>query len=118
RQPLDELQRIPQINTGGGLAAAEAFAWHRKLLEQRGNEYDPRVSMRILKGRDVNADEVRAARAAVIDSTNRSTREFDALVMPTVPIVAPPLTAFERDADYIRLNALVRKNPRPATFLN
>jgi len=118
RQPLDELQRIPQMNTGGGLAAAEAFAWHRKLLEQRGNEYDPRVSMRILKGRDVNADEVRAARAAVIDSTNRSTREFDALVMPTVPIVAPPLTAFEKDADYIRLNALVLRNPSLANFLD
>ena len=118
RQPLDELQRIPQINTGGGLAAAEAYAWHRKLLEQRGNEYDPRVSMRMLKGRDVNADEVRAARAAVIDSTNRSTREFDALVMPTVPIIAPLLAAFEKDADYIRLNALVLRNPSLANFLD
>lgn len=118
RQALDDLQRIPQINAGGGLAAAEAYAWHRKLLEQHGNEYDPRVSMRILKGRDVNADDVRAARAAVIDSTNRSTREFDALIMPTVPIVAPPLTAFEKDADYIRLNALVLRNPSLANFLD
>jgi aspartyl-tRNA(Asn)/glutamyl-tRNA(Gln) amidotransferase subunit A len=118
RRPLDDLQRIPQINTGGGLAAAEAYAWHRELLEQRGSEYDPRVSMRILKGRDVNADEVHAARAAVIDSTNRSTREFDALVMPTVPIIAPPLAAFETDADYIRLNALVLRNPSLANFLD
>jgi aspartyl-tRNA(Asn)/glutamyl-tRNA(Gln) amidotransferase subunit A len=118
RQPLDDLQRIPQINTGGGLAAAEAYAWHRKLLEQRGKEYDPRVAMRMLKGRDVNADEVRAARAAVIDTTNRSTREFDALVMPTVPIIAPPLAAFEQDADYIRLNALVLRNPSLANFLD
>jgi aspartyl-tRNA(Asn)/glutamyl-tRNA(Gln) amidotransferase subunit A len=118
RQPLEELQRIPQINSGGGLAAAEAYAWHRTLLEKRGSEYDPRVAMRILKGRDVNADEVRAARAAVIDSTNRSTREFDALVMPTVPIVAPPLAAFEQDAEYIRLNALVLRNPALANFLD
>jgi aspartyl-tRNA(Asn)/glutamyl-tRNA(Gln) amidotransferase subunit A len=118
RQPLEELQRIPQINSGGGLAAAEAYALHRKLLEQHGNEYDPRVAMRILKGRDVNADEVRAARTAVIDSTNGSTREFDALVMPTVPIIAPPLSAFEKDADYIRLNALVLRNPSLANFLD
>lgn len=118
RQPLDELLRIPQINAGGGLAAAEAYAWHRTLLEQHGNEYDPRVAMRILKGRDVNADEVRAARAAVIDSTNRSTREFDALVMPTVPIIPPPLAAFEKDADYLRLNALVLRNPSLANFLD
>jgi aspartyl-tRNA(Asn)/glutamyl-tRNA(Gln) amidotransferase subunit A len=118
RRPLDELQRIPQINAGGGLAAAEAYAWHRTLLEQHGNEYDPRVSMRILKGRDVNADQVRAARSAVIESVDRSTREFDALVMPTVPIIPPPLAAFAKDADYIRLNALVLRNPSLANFLD
>jgi len=123
RQPLDELQRIPQINSGGGLAAAEAYAVHRTLLEQHREEqhreqYDPRVSMRILKGRDVNADEVRKARAAVIDSMNSSTRGFDALVMPTVPVIPPPLAAFEKDADYVRLNALVLRNPSLANFLD
>ena len=118
RQPLDELQRIPQINSGGGLAAAEAYAVHRTLLEQHGDQYDPRVSMRILKGRDVNADEVRKARAAVIDSVNNSARGFDALVMPTVPIIPPPLAAFAKDADYIRLNALVLRNPALANFLD
>jgi len=59
RQPLDELQRIPQINAGGGLAAAEAYALHRTLLEQHGDQYDPRVSMRILKGRDLHVDALR-----------------------------------------------------------
>jgi aspartyl-tRNA(Asn)/glutamyl-tRNA(Gln) amidotransferase subunit A len=118
RQSLEELQRIPQINAGGGLAAAEAYAWHRTLLEQHGAEYDPRVSMRILKGRDVNAGQVREARAAVIESVDRSTREFDALVMPTVPIIPPPLAAFEKDVDYIRLNALVLRNPALANFLD
>jgi aspartyl-tRNA(Asn)/glutamyl-tRNA(Gln) amidotransferase subunit A len=118
RQRLDELQRIPQINSGGGLAAAEAYAWHRTMLEQHGEQYDPRVAMRILKGRDVNADEVRKARAAVIDSVNNSTRGFDALIMPTVPIVPPPLAAFEKDADYVRLNALVLRNPALANFLD
>ena len=118
REPLEELQRIPQINAGGGLAAAEAYAWHRTLLEQHGDRYDPRVSMRILKGRDVKADEVRAARAAVIASVTDRTRTFDALVMPTVPIIPPPLAAFEKDADYIRLNALVLRNPSLANFLD
>ena len=118
RQPLDELQRLPQINAGGGLAAAEAYAWHRTLLEQHADRYDPRVAMRILKGRDVNANEVREARAAVIESVDRSTHGFDALVMPTVPIIPPPLAAFEQDADYVRLNALVLRNPSLANFLD
>ena len=118
RRPLDELQRIPQINAGGGLAAAEAYAWHRTQLEQHGDQYDPRVAMRILKGRDLNAAELRAARAAVIESVDRATREFTALVMPTVPIIPPPLAAFEKDADYIRLNSLVLRNPSLANFLD
>jgi aspartyl-tRNA(Asn)/glutamyl-tRNA(Gln) amidotransferase subunit A len=118
RQPLEELQRIPQINAGGGLAAAEAYALHRTLLEQHGDQYDPRVSMRILKGRDLNVDDLRDARAAVIESVNARTRSFDALVMPTVPIIPPPLAAFELDADYIRLNALVLRNPSLANFLD
>ena len=118
RQPLEELQRIPQINAGGGLAAAEAYALHRTLLEQHGDQYDPRVSMRILKGRDLHVDDLRQARAAVIESVNARTRSFDALVMPTVPIIPPPLAAFELDADYIRLNALVLRNPSLANFLD
>jgi aspartyl-tRNA(Asn)/glutamyl-tRNA(Gln) amidotransferase subunit A len=118
RQPLEELQRIPQINAGGGLAAAEAYALHRPLLEQHGDQYDPRVSMRILKGRDLHVDDLRQARAAVIESVDARTRSFDALVMPTVPIIPPPLAAFELDADYIRLNALVLRNPSLANFLD
>jgi aspartyl-tRNA(Asn)/glutamyl-tRNA(Gln) amidotransferase subunit A len=118
RQPLDELQRIPQINAGGGIAAAEAYAWHRTLLEQHRDQYDPRVSMRILKGRDLNLQELYDARAAAIESIDRSTRGFDAFVMPTVPIVPPPLAAFAQDAEYLRLNTLVLRNPSLANFLD
>jgi aspartyl-tRNA(Asn)/glutamyl-tRNA(Gln) amidotransferase subunit A len=74
--------------------------------------------MRMLKGRDLNVDDLRDARAAVIESVNARTRSFDALVMPTVPIIPPPLAAFELDADYIRLNALVLRNPSLANFLD
>jgi aspartyl-tRNA(Asn)/glutamyl-tRNA(Gln) amidotransferase subunit A len=118
RQPLDELDRVRQINAGGGIAAAEAHAWHRTLLDRHGDRYDPRVSLRILKGRDLNLRELYEARAAVIESVNGSTRGFDALVMPTVPIVPPPLAAFAQDADYIRLNELVLRNPSLANFLD
>lgn len=121
RQPLDELQRIPEINAKGGLAAAEAYAWHRQLLEHEAHRYDPRVAGRILKGRDQSEDDVRQVRAArkqLIEDINERTRAFDALVMPTVPIVAPPLTAFALDADYIRLNGLVLRNPAIANFLD
>ncbi len=30
--------------------AAEAWAWHRRLLSERGQDYDPRVAARIRRG--------------------------------------------------------------------
>ena len=43
---------------------------------------------------------------------------FDALLMPTVAITAPPIAAFERDEDYRRLNALLLRNTSVINFLD
>lgn len=120
RRPLPELLRIPEINSRGGLATAEAYAWHRPLLEHR-EQYDPRVASRILKGVDLTYQDVRDmhdARAEVIANFERATGDVDALVLPTTPIIPPPFTAFEHDADYARLNVLCLRNPSVANFLD
>jgi aspartyl-tRNA(Asn)/glutamyl-tRNA(Gln) amidotransferase subunit A len=121
RQSVSDLARIPQVNAGGGIAAAEAYAWHRPLLERHAEAYDPRVASRILKGRDMtdaSFAELRRERAALIAAVAAATTRFDALIMPTVPIVPPPLAAFHDDAEYVRLNALVLRNPSLANFLD
>lgn len=121
RQPLTELLRIPEINSRGGIAAAEAYAWHRPLLESHRAQYDPRVANRILKGGEYTAQDVRDlhdARAEVIETMDRATNEVDALILPTVPIIPPPISAFGQDADYVRLNGLVLRNPSLANFLD
>ena len=41
---LPLLGEIASINASGGFAAAESWAWHRKLLAERGGDYDPRVA--------------------------------------------------------------------------
>jgi aspartyl-tRNA(Asn)/glutamyl-tRNA(Gln) amidotransferase subunit A len=43
-------------------------------------------------------------RADFIRRFDTETKAFDALVMPTVPMTAPPVAAFARDEDYARLN--------------
>jgi aspartyl-tRNA(Asn)/glutamyl-tRNA(Gln) amidotransferase subunit A len=48
----------------------------------------------------------------------RLTAPFDALVMPTVPIVAPPIAAFAEDAEFQRLNMLLLRNPSLFNFLD
>jgi len=119
---LPELLRIPEINSrGGGIATAEAYAWHRPLLERFRDGYDPRVANRILKAVDLTYRDVREmhdARAEVIDAVELATSDVDAIVLPTTPIIPPPMAAFEHDADYARLNALVLRNPSLANFLD
>jgi len=43
---------------------------------------------------------------------------YDAFLMPTVPIVAPPIDALAADADYARINALVLRNTSIVNFID
>jgi aspartyl-tRNA(Asn)/glutamyl-tRNA(Gln) amidotransferase subunit A len=119
--PLSELAELSAINSGGGFAPIEAYAWHEPLLERRGSEYDPRVRTRIERASGMTAVEyirLRAARADLIARVEVRTSGFDALLMPTVAITAPPMAAFERDEDYWRLNALLLRNTSVVNFLD
>jgi aspartyl-tRNA(Asn)/glutamyl-tRNA(Gln) amidotransferase subunit A len=119
--PLDMLGELPRINVKGGLPVVEAFAWHEKLIARRGQEYDARIRTRIERGRDMNAAEyirLVQARAGFIRRFDAETEAFDALVMPTVPMTAPPIAAFARDEDYARLNAMLLRNTSIINFLD
>ncbi|HVB16573.1 MAG TPA: amidase [Stellaceae bacterium] len=119
--PLTEFNELPEINASGGFAPIEAYAWHRELLARRGADYDPRVRARIERAAGMGAVEyveLCAARADLIARVAARTAGFDALLMPTVAITAPPMTAFERDEDYRRLNAMILRNPSVINFLD
>jgi aspartyl-tRNA(Asn)/glutamyl-tRNA(Gln) amidotransferase subunit A len=119
--PLSELNELPAINASGGFAPIEAYAWHRPLLGRRGSEYDPRVRSRIERASGMTAVEyiqLRAARTDLIARVAAQTMGFDALLMPTVAITAPPIAAFRRDEDYRRLNALLLRNTSVINFLD
>lgn len=121
RRALPELLNVRDAYARGGIPAAEAYAWHRPLLERSRDRYDPRVANRILKGRDLSDQDVRElyeARIALTTAVERSTSDVDAIVLPTTPIIPPTLAAFEQDADYAKLNALVLRNPCLANFLD
>jgi aspartyl-tRNA(Asn)/glutamyl-tRNA(Gln) amidotransferase subunit A len=121
RMPLPELERLPEINAKGGFSAAESYARYGALVEAQPEGFDPRVAVRLLKGREQTAaDYLRLieARAELIGQVGRATEPFDALVMPTVPIVAPRLEALNTDPAYFRANALVLRNPAVTNFLD
>jgi aspartyl-tRNA(Asn)/glutamyl-tRNA(Gln) amidotransferase subunit A len=119
--PLEVLADIPKANAKGGFSPAESYFWHAKLLERRGGDYDPRVRQRIERGRAMSAGDylqVIAERERIIAAVAAETRGIDALLMPTVAVVAPPIAAFAADAEYMRLNALILRNPSLVNFLD
>ena len=118
---LHELEELPHINRKGGFAAAEAYALHGAQLEVRAGEYDPRVAKRILRGREqTEADyqELKQARADLIGRVDQQLAGFDAVLMPTTPIIAPTFAELESDEVYGRVNLLVLRNPSIANFLD
>jgi len=50
RIAVPEFLDVGVMNSKGGFAAAESYAWHRYLIASHGDVYDPRVHIRILRG--------------------------------------------------------------------
>ncbi len=119
---LPELADIAHLQAGGGLTAAESYAWHRPLIAEHGALYDPRVVSRLLRGASISAadyiDLLLARKIWVARMAERLTG-FDAVVSPTVPVVAPPLASVQHDdAEYFRLNALLLRNTTVVNLLD
>jgi aspartyl-tRNA(Asn)/glutamyl-tRNA(Gln) amidotransferase subunit A len=119
--PLRELGELPQVNAKGGFGSAEAYALHATLIERRGADYDPLVRKRILRGREMSAAdyiELLQARRRIIAAADAATSGLDALVMPTVPFVAPKIADFAEEAKFVPLNLTILRNPSVVNFLD
>ena len=116
-----DLYELPNLNTKGGIAAAEAYAWHQDLIEARGGEYDARVAARVMAGKGQTAADYIAllnARETMIARADAATAPFDAVVMPTTPIIAPAIDALADDGDFTRNNMLALRNTAVGNFLD
>lgn len=114
-------ERIAAANAGGGLAPVEAYAWHRALLAEQGDAYDQRVRKRIERGAAMTGAELIAlqtARTEICASMDATTAPFDAVAMPTTPILPPRIDALDDEAEYLRTNGLVLRNTSLANFLD
>jgi aspartyl-tRNA(Asn)/glutamyl-tRNA(Gln) amidotransferase subunit A len=106
---------------GGGYAGAESYHVHRPYLGQLAR-YDPRVAKRVQQGKDVSgADYVALSelRAAFMREIEALAAPFDAILMPTVPCIAPSIAEADRsDEDYFRWNARILRNNGLVNFLD
>lgn len=116
---IPEFERLPYINRKGGLIAAEAYAWHAELLEKSYDQYDPLVASRIMRGQKmIAADyiEVLQERPLWQRAVEARLAFYDALLMPTAPIVPPTINELTADEKtYFSTNLTILRNP---TFIN
>jgi aspartyl-tRNA(Asn)/glutamyl-tRNA(Gln) amidotransferase subunit A len=116
---VPEFLALPAINAKGGFTAAESWVWHREWIATGADRYDPRVVSRIRRGRDISAADwldMQTARKAWIAAVERRIAGYDALVMPTVTVVAPPIAdVAASDEAYAAANQLILRN---TTFIN
>lgn len=132
---LNEIADLGPVQSRGGFSPPEAQAWHRAqgLWPVQRDQYDPRVSQRIALADSMTAsDYVRLlwSRRDWIARTERALAGFDAVLSPTVPIVAPPIASVApalgqdaaldaaRDAEYWRVNALLLRNTSVVNLLD
>ncbi len=122
---LAEIDELQPMQANGSLSAAESYAWHRSLLEHKAALYDPRVAARIERGASMGAADylaLLAARRNWIRKMTAAMQGFDAILSPTVPLVAPPIAQVapgtQRDEAFFRLNALLLRNTSVINMLD
>jgi aspartyl-tRNA(Asn)/glutamyl-tRNA(Gln) amidotransferase subunit A len=82
------------IETYASISLSEAAHWHAHTLDTRGSDYQPSVRERLESGRAIRAvDYLRAldARSTLREAVDQALAGCSALLLPTLPIVAPLL---------------------------
>ncbi len=120
-RPFTQLGDLAAVNRKGGIVTAEAYALHRALVTEKGAQIDPRVVTRMLRAREQDAADfidLTRARAAAIRRLAAATAPYDAVVMPTTPMIAPPLAELADDERYHKINLMMLRNTGIANALD
>jgi aspartyl-tRNA(Asn)/glutamyl-tRNA(Gln) amidotransferase subunit A len=118
---MPAFDRQAEYFKGGGFAGAEAYHIHKPYLD-RIDEYDARVGKRILLAKELSASDYITfgeLRAAYMGEVGAAAAPFDAILMPSVPCVAPGIAETEASLDdYVRWNMRILRNCGLINFLD
>jgi aspartyl-tRNA(Asn)/glutamyl-tRNA(Gln) amidotransferase subunit A len=118
RIAVPEFLDVSLMNEKGGFAAAESYAWHRYLIASKGDVYDPRVSIRILRGESISAADyidLLEARKSLIARATVRIAPYDALVLPTTANTPPRIADLADDKAFSKANL---RSLRNCTLIN
>jgi aspartyl-tRNA(Asn)/glutamyl-tRNA(Gln) amidotransferase subunit A len=114
---LRALDALPALHALGNLSAYECYQFHRAQQTALGyddSQYDPRVAQRIALGKSIDStqyEKILQARALWAAQFAAELAPYDALICPTVPMVAPPMQALiASDELFFKTNGLLLRN--------
>ncbi|WP_147197837.1 amidase [Pantoea sp. MBD-2R] len=119
--PLTELAELTTLNARGGIIAWEAWQWHQQSAQSRPEAYDPQVLTRLQVGRGLtaqDAEELYQQRAAWKQRVEAALTDFDGMLMPTVPRIAPTIAELDDPQRYKEINALMLRNTSVINMLD
>ena len=115
---VPEFLDVGVINARGGFSAAESYAWHRFLITSKGDVYDPRVAVRIMRGEAITAADyidLLNARRSLVSRIATRLAPYDALVMPTTANTPPRIADLADDKAFATANL---RSLRNCTLIN
>jgi aspartyl-tRNA(Asn)/glutamyl-tRNA(Gln) amidotransferase subunit A len=118
---LSLFDAMAKVNSVATIATVEAFQLHRERLVARGAEMDPFIRTRIEIGSAVSAADYQGMlrdRSELARAMDLVLAEYDALVLPTTPIVAPTMEEVSTPEGFKPRNRLLLRNTEFANFFD
>ncbi len=120
--PFQALGDIAALSMPGGFSPIEGYAAHHACLERGVHLIDHRVVARMLLGKGISAQdylELHNRRNAWIEAAEQTLQGFDAMLCPTVPMVAPLIEPLLKDDDaFFKVNRLLLRNPSAINYMD
>jgi len=120
--PLQELAEVAEMNTPFGLSPIEAYRIHAERLRSQADRIDARVVQRIRMGEGASPADYQSLLSRRQDWIGRmasALRGFDAVLCPTVPLVAAPMaTVLAAHEAFFKVNGLLLRNTALFNFMD
>jgi len=118
---LPHLDGMAAVNAKGGLVPPEGFSVHRARYERAGKDIDPMIAARFEKAAKIapaDYDDMLRQRNDLAGKMDAFLSSFDAIAMPTCPIVAPTIAEVSDPHTFARKNAMLLRNTSIGNFFN
>nr|WP_315261863.1 amidase [uncultured Limnohabitans sp.] len=120
--PFTALGDIAALSMPGGFSPIESYAAHHARLERGAQQIDHRVVARMMLGKGISAQdylELHNRRHAWIAAAEQTLQGFDAMLCPTVPMVAPLTEPLLKDDEaFFKVNRLLLRNPSAINYMD